>query len=224
MTEIEETYKLISKKFKNGLKDYNLTLDNFKKQWVYCGGNDKSGENYFKLFYKNKTIPEIPFKTHCICGNKIKKKYYYTNNKGEYLVIGSICSKKFHNKKKTCDKCCEFHKNRIVNRCNFCRKHFCDECGKKKGNVCYPMCWECYKRKKNEKIKKTKEAARVKAKAERMKLEEKFRKNKEEEEQIKMIKEKRMKGVWAVCGVDPIPQSDDEGYWPDQLDRFWWWK
>ena len=46
-----------------------------------------------------------------------------------------------------CDKCGEHHQNKFVNRCDFCRNLFCDECGKKKSNRLffpYNTCYKCH--------------------------------------------------------------------------------
>jgi hypothetical protein len=46
----------LTKQFIKGLQEYNLTFDDIQN-WKYCGGNQKSHYNYFKLCYPNKTIP-----------------------------------------------------------------------------------------------------------------------------------------------------------------------
>jgi hypothetical protein len=55
-------------------------------------------------------------------------------------VIGSECINKFLEKRRTCSKCGEEHRNRIVNRCNDCRWGMCDYCDRTidpKYRVCY---------------------------------------------------------------------------------------
>ena len=41
----------LSKRFKTGLKKYNLTIDDIKKNWFYIGGESKLHQNHFKRYY-----------------------------------------------------------------------------------------------------------------------------------------------------------------------------
>ena len=161
----------ISKQFINGLKEYNLTKDELIN-WKYCGGNEGSHYNYFKLSCPNDDMPE--YTTECVCKHVIRENCYITNGE-EILVLGNCCIKRFIPKSgRTCELCDEPHKNRIVNRCNACkikrvipksgktcelcnnphqnrivdrcnacRIGRCDECSKK-CNPDYKLCYQCY--------------------------------------------------------------------------------
>lgn len=135
--ELTLTYKFIK-----GLENYNLTYDDIiKSGWKYCGGRNGSHLNYFKLCCKNDDLPcQVD---ECVCGHYIKENCYITDGK-RILVLGNCCIKKFIPKSsRTCQLCGEPHKNRIVNRCNTCRKGLCDECGET-CSMLYKKCYNCY--------------------------------------------------------------------------------
>ena len=49
----------LTKKFIEGLKNYNLTqIDIINNNFHYCGGDNNSHLNYFKLIYKDNKLPE----------------------------------------------------------------------------------------------------------------------------------------------------------------------
>ena len=131
----------LTTKFIKGLKNYNLTYDEIKNSnWKYCGGRTGHHLNYFKLCFKNNKLPDIV--NECVCGHHIEENCYITDGK-EILVLGNCCIKKFISKSsRTCDNCGEPHKNRIVNRCNNCRKGICDDCDKKCNEI-YKKCYDC---------------------------------------------------------------------------------
>ena len=114
----------ISQRFIDGLEKYNLTpkeiIDN---KWKYCGGNTGRHKNYFKLACPNDEIPDAVNK--CVCGQTIKENCYITNEEEtEIIILGNTCIKRFLPKNKsgrTCEICGKTHKNRKVNRCNFCK-------------------------------------------------------------------------------------------------------
>lgn len=49
----------LTKKFIEGLKNYNLTyLDIVNNKFHYCGGDNERHLNYYKLCFNNKELPE----------------------------------------------------------------------------------------------------------------------------------------------------------------------
>jgi hypothetical protein len=130
----------LTDKFIKGLEKYNLTFDEIKK-WKYCGGNMNRHYNYFKICFKNNDLPD---KVHeCVCGHHIKENCYITDGV-EILVLGNCCIKRFVPKNsRTCQVCGEPHKNRVVNRCNDCRKGICDKCDKRCSES-YKTCYNCF--------------------------------------------------------------------------------
>lgn len=131
----------LTKRFIKGLEDYNLSYDEIKNSnWKYCGGNKGRHLNYFKLSCKNDDLPHKVNK--CVCGHSIVENCYITDGE-QILVLGNCCIKKFIPKSsRTCEKCGEPHKNRVVNRCNNCRKGVCDECDKE-CELKYKKCYKC---------------------------------------------------------------------------------
>jgi hypothetical protein len=130
----------LTQKFIKGLQNYGLTYDEIKKSnWKYCGGRSGRHLNYFKLCCKDDDLPELV--NECVCGHKIEENCYITDGE-QLLVLGNCCIKKFISKSsRTCEKCGDSHKNRVVNRCNNCREGFCDNCG----DSCDYMYKKCYK-------------------------------------------------------------------------------
>ena len=131
----------LTARFIKGLQNYNVTYDEIKNgKWKYCGGNKDEHFNYFKLVFPNYDIP--PYTNECICEHNIIENCYITNGE-EILILGNCCIKKFISKSsRTCELCQKPHKNRIVNRCNDCRKGLCDNCGKT-CNEKYKKCYDC---------------------------------------------------------------------------------
>ena len=130
----------LTNKFIKGLNDYGLSYDEIST-WKYCGGNMGSHLNYFNICCKNEVLPKRV--DECVCGHRIQENCYITDNK-RILILGNCCIKKFIPKSfRTCEKCKEPHKNRVVNRCNNCRKGICDQCDKK-CNKLYKKCYTCY--------------------------------------------------------------------------------
>ena len=121
----------ITDKFIKGLKKYNVTIEEITNgSWKYVGGDTGRHLNYFKRVFPNKELHEN--KKKCICDHVIKENcYIYNKHSGIILVLGNCCIKRFLPKNRasrTCEMCNETHRNRTVNRCNKCRKGFCDEC------------------------------------------------------------------------------------------------
>jgi hypothetical protein len=138
----------LTKKFIEGLKNYNLTqIDIINNNFHYCGGDNNSHLNYFKLIYKDNKLPEKKLKF--ICGHDIIENCYITDG-NIILTLGNCCIKKFLPKDKsgrTCEKCGNAHKNRKCNLCNTCRYgKNCMKCGieKNKDYLKYELCYNCY--------------------------------------------------------------------------------
>ena len=142
MTSKKPTLNL-TKRFLKGLELHNLTYEEIKNNnWKYCGGNTSRHLNYYKLCYKEKTLPD--YTSNCVCGHHIKENCYITDGK-EFLVLGNCCIKKFIPKGKsgrTCDTCGKPHRNRVVNRCHTCRFGVCDSCSQP-CNPDYKKCYNC---------------------------------------------------------------------------------
>ena len=139
---IEEKIDL-KKRFILGLEQYNLTFEEVRDNWKYCGGDSNNHYSYFKLLYPGKKIPN--HEDYCVCGHDILYNCYITDGK-EMLVLGSCCIKRFmkHNNR-TCEVCNKPHKNRNVNRCNVCRIGYCEKC-KKECKPTYKTCYNCFKK------------------------------------------------------------------------------
>jgi len=112
----------ISKRFSNGLKRYNISLDNLKECWRYCGGEKGRHLNYYNLCCVGEEQPE--HEDRCICGHLIKENCYITD--GNYiLTIGNCCIKRFlPNSTRTCERCNKPHRNRKDNLCIGCRNSY----------------------------------------------------------------------------------------------------
>lgn len=132
----------LSKQFINGLKNYNLTIEEINKTgWKYCGGNKNSHLNYFKICLPDYDLPEQI--NECVCGHTIKENCYITDG-NSILILGNCCIKKFVKKcNRICEICGEVHRNSSVNRCNDCRYGICDKCNKKCDDK-YKKCLKCY--------------------------------------------------------------------------------
>jgi len=113
----------LTERFLKGLAEYNLTQDDIVNSgWCYCGGNQGSHHNYFKIFFNNKV--DLPLQEHnCVCGHYIVENCYITDGKG-ILALGNCCIKRFLPQDKsgrTCRVCKKPHKNRKDNLCHNCR-------------------------------------------------------------------------------------------------------
>lgn len=112
--------------------------------FVYAGGDFDSHKNYWPIFARSYglSVDKLPkFKSKCVCGEEITRNCWVYNPKTRRMkVIGSDCIKKFGLEGRKCSVCNVVHRNRLVNRCNDCRKGLCDICNKKislKYNKCY---------------------------------------------------------------------------------------
>ena len=137
----------LTKKFIEGLKQYNLTQEDIiNNNFYYCGGDTKQHLNYYKLKYKDEELHK--FNGKCICGHKIVENCYITDG-NITLTLGNCCIKKFIPKDKagrTCNKCGKSHRNRIVDMCNDCKTDYCHKCGIEKNEKYkqYKLCYICY--------------------------------------------------------------------------------
>ena len=109
-----------SKRFENGLAQYNINMDDLKENWAYCGGSKGRHLNYYNIVCPNEEIPID--ENACVCGHRIKENCYITN--GDYIItIGNCCIKKFLKyTTRTCEVCRGPHRNRKDNRCKGCRR------------------------------------------------------------------------------------------------------
>jgi len=144
-----------TQRFIEGLKEYNLTMEDMK-DFAYRGGDHGSHYKYYKLVYK--TDITFTHKDSCICGHNIKKNCYISNG-NQLLTLGICCIKRFIPKEKqgrTCECCGCSHKNRKINLCNICREYKpnikyknnkiineCKECGIDINKFKYPYCSYC---------------------------------------------------------------------------------
>ena len=135
--------------FIEGLKKYDLTIEQINAQgWKYCGGTYDAHLNYYNLMFKDETgkRPTLPeFKTHCICGHKIRRNCFICSaDKSRLLVLGSCCIKKFIPKSgRSCEKCGESHINRKKNLCDTCQEGICRTCSKPTYNPAFRTCRDC---------------------------------------------------------------------------------
>jgi hypothetical protein len=133
-------------RFMKGLREHNITNKEIEDgEWKYCGGDQGSHLNYFKLsVQKNKKDTEMPLHVDkCICGHHIEENCFITNG-DRIIVLGNCCIKRFVPKStRTCSECGEPHRNRVVDRCNECRIGICDGCGRDI-DIKYKKCYRCF--------------------------------------------------------------------------------
>jgi len=114
----------ISQKFLNGLKQHQMDYLDIK-DWIYCGGNQDSYYEYFKLCYPDAIAPT---EDNCICGNGISICCYIRENVDapveDILIVGSCCIKKFlpNGFTRFCTNCNAEHKRYKHNICFDCEK------------------------------------------------------------------------------------------------------
>lgn len=131
-------------RLKSGLKQIGIDGDSMNENYVYCGGNDEIGEQYWTHVCKGETHPTTTNK--CICvANIIKNKYIINreeiDKKKRILVIGSCCVDRFQGlKKRYCLKCGNDNDNKKVNICKICEKTICKLCLEKLQNG---ICMKC---------------------------------------------------------------------------------
>ena len=136
----------LSKRFLDGLAKHYLTRDDIENgNYSYCGGDKGQHVKYWNIKTRGKNI-QRPSKTHeCVCGHEISHNFYIANDDyTNIMVLGSTCIKKFIGTKRTCSVCGVAHKNRIVDRCNECRKGLCDSCDRLIDEK-YKKCYRCNK-------------------------------------------------------------------------------
>ena len=144
---------LLYKKFYDGLKQYNISKQQFHDyNFQYCG-KFKPPKNecniyvipqnneqllykyrdeinyYFFQYFSNfeilKLTPQVLYKSNCICGIKIIKNYFiYSRSQDMFLIIGSCCNKQFNENG---------------------NKKFCFKCGIEHKNRSNNLCKDCRK-------------------------------------------------------------------------------
>jgi len=131
------------RRFEEGLKKYNLTLEEIQDgPWQYIGGNQGRHCEYYKLIYGWEPELDHEWVGECVCGHEITENCYISNG-DETLILGNCCIKRFVPKSgRTCELCSKPHKNRIVDRCNDCRKGRCDLCFTSI-KPSYKICFSC---------------------------------------------------------------------------------
>ena len=131
-------------------------------KYKYCGGDYGCHENYFRLLCKTHKYIRPEKKYSCVCEQSIVNNCYITNDNNTLIVMGSCCIKRFLPEKsagRTCEKCNNPHKNRIINLCNDCRtkKHIpvkqslpkkCLNCDKQIDPK-YIRCYKCFEKHRN---------------------------------------------------------------------------
>jgi hypothetical protein len=142
----------LSKQFINGLKEYDIDIEDVKNNFKYCGGNSGSHLKYFRLSCPTDDLPEIV--SECVCGHVILHNCYITDGE-RILILGNCCIKRFcETSNRSCEVCCETHRNTKQNRCNKCKiiekkptspttKKLCDKCGTSHLNRVINRCNKC---------------------------------------------------------------------------------
>ena len=124
MSSIGVTPDELSERFKRGLENYDLTLQEIiESGWKYCGGDYDSHKNYWILLF-GENEPLLHHEDECVCGHSITNNAYICNRaETEFLVLGSCCIKRFIDKgcRRTCSRCGTPHQNRRDNYCKKCR-------------------------------------------------------------------------------------------------------
>lgn len=113
----------LSYRFLEGLKKYNLKLEEIKnpEKWKPRGGSQGPGKRYFEQCFPDWELPEQ--QDHCVCGHAIKdNRYLYNEETDRFLVLGNCCIKRFLPQTGTrrCQDCNEPHKRRTGNLCKDC--------------------------------------------------------------------------------------------------------
>ncbi|MDD4930620.1 MAG: hypothetical protein PHG66_00505 [Candidatus Colwellbacteria bacterium] len=109
-----------AKRFNEAL--YNLSEHDFKKQWIYIGGDTGYHKSKFVTEFKDENAPS--HKTTCICSKEITENCYIKNKiTGVIVVTGNCCIKKYLgvDTSKSCSLCGSPHNNRLDNYCSICR-------------------------------------------------------------------------------------------------------
>ena len=153
----------LSKRFIEGLQQYDLTLKEIQESgWKYAGGDENAGSGPLNYFLQIFGAPpesvygwDIP--DECICGHFIQRHYFITDKDEERLLcIGSECIKKFlpeNLQGKTCAMCMAPHRRTKNNICFKCEKQIkneknklCADCGgpKEKYNLKRKRCKSCW--------------------------------------------------------------------------------
>ena len=86
------TIMTVSKRFSNGLKRYNITTEEIRDNWKYCGGDKGRHLNYYQIVCPDEEPPDK--EDRCICGHRIKENCYITDG-NLILTLGNCCVKRF---------------------------------------------------------------------------------------------------------------------------------
>lgn len=143
----------LSKRFINGLKEYDIDIEDVKNNFKYCGGRNGEArhKNYWLLSCPNDDLPELVNK--CVCNQDIVENCYITDGE-RILILGNCCIKRFCDTcNRTCESCGETHRNSKQNRCNKCKiiekkttkttKKLCEKCGANHLNRVVNRCNKC---------------------------------------------------------------------------------
>ena len=128
----------LTKRFIDGLKEYNLTKDEIK-DWTYVGGGHTTDARLntilnqtFKIHFPDSDVPELEHT--CVCGHPIQLNAFISDGE-RILVLGSCCVKRFTATgiKKTCRKCKKPYRGSYLD-CSACRpgvfgEKVCKTCG-----------------------------------------------------------------------------------------------
>ena len=124
MSSIGITPDELSERFKRGLENYDLTLQEIiESGWKYCGGDNGRHKRYWILVF-GVNEPLLHHEDECVCGHSITNNAYICNrDQTEFLVLGSCCIKRFIDNgcRRTCSRCGTPHQNRRDNYCKKCR-------------------------------------------------------------------------------------------------------
>lgn len=126
--ELVEKNLEMSKRFVEGLKNYDLTKEEIQ-DWYYVGGGHTNNpyrnmilnQKYLRYYPKAK-IP--PLTDECVCGHRIQENAFISNGK-QLLILGSCCVKRFTEKgtKQVCKGCKQLWKGKSV-YCKKCKYRF----------------------------------------------------------------------------------------------------
>lgn len=113
----------LSRRFLEGLKKYNLKLEEIKnpERWKPRGGSQGAAKRYYQQCFPDWEMPAQ--QDHCVCGHAIKdNRYLYNEEVDMFLVLGNCCIKRFlpGTGTRRCQVCNEPHKRRKVNVCHKC--------------------------------------------------------------------------------------------------------
>ena len=134
MSDVQPKYleSACLKRFYINLEKDGVTRADLEKNYRYAGGDQGRHLNYFHLVYRGKNMEMPPHHEYCYCETPIVENCFLASDvSGRILVVGNCCIKRFMPegvRLRTCERCGEPHQNRVVNRCQDCRRGLCDRC------------------------------------------------------------------------------------------------